>query len=271
MHTNLENRRALNSAHAAANGGRVLDEWPELLKVVVESGQHLLVIGSCAERRKIAEEVRNLLEEILRVCHRLQRPAVMHMVAHVHMEMGKIWMDDSETFPDAEDRAKEALPWFAKSLTIAEELSKQSGEHSLVSPMMMVATTLSVLHQYDRALPMFRQAIALAERHLGVAHESLAQMLLNYGVACFEHEEYEAAQVALTRLWGILRVHGYLVANADKDSSAGSVRGAGTGTGDDSTPLEAKAAEPGVRKSILQERAEEYLGKINQLQLLHRP
>jgi tetratricopeptide (TPR) repeat protein len=194
----------------------------------------------------------------------------MHMVAHVHMEMGKIWMDDSETFPDAEDRAREALPWFAKSLTIAEELSKQSGEHSLVSPMMMVATTLSVLHQYDHALPMFRQAITVAERHLGVAHESLAQMLLNYGVACFEHEEYEAAQVALTRLWDILRVHGYLVANADNDSSAGSVRGAGTGTGtgDDSTPQEAKAT---LRKSILQERAEEYLGKISQLQLLHRP
>ena len=49
LQLNLQKRRKKNMEHLQATG-KVMDEWPEHLKCLAEAGQHLVHIGSTAER-----------------------------------------------------------------------------------------------------------------------------------------------------------------------------------------------------------------------------
>jgi len=189
---NMENRRKINNAHLKEHG-RVLEDWPELLKIVAEAGQNLVGITSTsnAERKRVAEEVQEIMEEMLNTCHPDQRRAVMHMVAHMHSEKALISLNEKDN--------EGALESFQTCLEINRDLAKLSGEHVLISPMTAVANMLSTLHRFDEAYPLYDDAIKKAEKYLGPEHESLSQHTLNLGIALVHGGRYEEAEPYLLR------------------------------------------------------------------------
>eukprot|EP00392_Amoebophrya_sp_AT5.2_P019053 g19756.t1 len=176
LYENLQNRRAINEKKIKETG-RMLDEWPEMMKSVCEAGQHMVGIGPSEEKKRVAGLVLDLLNELHNNCHHKQRPAVQHMIASLYMDMGLIDYYDN--------KIQEGLVNFEKSLQLNKKLAESSGEHILVSPMTIMANSYAQLKEYDKAFPFFEKAIKITERHLGKEHDSLSEILLNFAIARF--------------------------------------------------------------------------------------
>ena len=176
LYENFQNRREINQMHVAKTG-RLLEEWPELMKSVCEAGQHMVSLGPSEEKKKVGAIVMGLLQELLKNCHHLQRAAVNHMIASMYMDIGLIDYYDN--------KLQDALVNFEKSLNLNKKLAEASGEHILVSPMTIMAISYAQLEDYPKAFAFYEQTIRITERHLGKEHDSLAEMLLNYGTAKF--------------------------------------------------------------------------------------
>ena len=147
LYRNLNNKRAENERYEAVHG-KPLPDWPELLKKVAVSGQHLLSLGSDEERMTVASVVMTLLDELVQICHSAQKPAVLLMVAHIHSQVGLIHID-ARRVPAAHER-------FLLSYDISLALAAKSGEHVLEDSMSMLANTYAMQGQYDRALPLYQ-------------------------------------------------------------------------------------------------------------------
>jgi len=214
LHDNVVNRRKLLTERAAINVNAIqvqdqdpsfdiektTRDWPEQLKIVAEAGQQLLEYGSTRQRRKVAAEVYALLEEMLTLCHPQQRSAVLMMVAHMEREIALIYLADND--------AMEALKHFEQGLSLSRNLAMQSGDHILVSPLSMMANTLAMLGRFEEAFPLFNEALHLAEVHLGSNHESIAQLLVNLGIALVQTRRCNEAQPILERTLFILDING---------------------------------------------------------------
>jgi len=187
LQDNLMGRRKSAVSRTIDNGSsskqatsQVDSDWPELLKVAAEAGQQLISINEIptAQRVTIAADVSTILEEILQVCHPAQRPAVQHMVAHMHAERGLLYLQQSQ--------GVESLMHFHKSLTLYRQLSVKTGTHILVQPLAALANILCTLKYFSRAFPLYEEAILIAESNLGLRHYSLVNHYLNFGIGRVE-------------------------------------------------------------------------------------
>ena len=186
---NLEARRAENTAHQQRTG-KIMEEWPEHLKCLAEAGQHLLHFGPMGDRLRVAREVSVTLEEMLRVSHKEQHRAVFLMVAHMDFEEGLIHMHVGDN-----DGAVQA---FQRGLSRHRELAATLGDHILISPLSSMASALCTVRRFDEALPMYEEAIRIAEVHVGRNHGSLGQHLLNFGISRVQAGNYGRAESLLT-------------------------------------------------------------------------
>ncbi len=188
---NIVSRRDTHSQSERSH--RVDSDWPELLKIVAEAGQQLVSLSSMpfAERQEISERVMLLLEEILRVCHKQQQPAVLHMVAHMHSETGMLQYQQG--------LGHESLEHFHLSLQIYRDLSVHTGKHILVQPLTNLANALSTQKYFPQAFPLFEEAIQEAENVLGLRHESIANHYVNFGISKLQWGAYAEASVLLRK------------------------------------------------------------------------
>lgn len=198
---NIKYRRRVNDDYIKVHR-RVMDEWPELLKIVAEAGQQLLSLGTMEDRKRVGKEVMALLEEIMGCCHRDQRRAVMLMVSHMHSEIGLIHLQEKSNV--------EALEEFQRGLIINREIAGELGDHILVTPLMAVANAYSAVFRYSEAFPLYQEAISITEMTLGNVHESLGQHLLNFGIALVHSGNYANALEMLNRAMDICRRNGIL-------------------------------------------------------------
>ena len=60
---NLEQKRKDNAIHKEKTG-RILQDWPELLKNVAEAGQNIIQLGDVRTRRSVAGAVMKLLNDV---------------------------------------------------------------------------------------------------------------------------------------------------------------------------------------------------------------
>lgn len=199
LQLNLQQRRPRNIEHMEATG-KVLDEWPEHLKCLAEAGQHLVHIGSTAERHQISMEVSSVLEEILQVCHKEQRRAVLLMVAHMDFEVGVIHMSAGTH--------EAGVHSFERGVLRHRTLAVDLGEHILVTPLAALATALCAVQRFEEASPLYYEAITIAERVFGSNHSSLAQHLLNFGISRVQYGRYVQAQDLLEKSLAIMRSNG---------------------------------------------------------------
>jgi len=196
---NLNNRRPLNDKNKIEQG-RVLTEWPELLKIVTEAGQNIVQVGDLAERKRLAKEVLEIMNEMINSCHPDQQRAVLHMFAAFQVEIGLIYL--------AEDDLERALDAFQLGLQYSRELAMLSGDHILISPLTMVANILCELKRFSEAYGLYAEAIRLAEKTLGPQHESIAQHLLNSGIAFVQSGRFESAEPLLVRAIHLCQING---------------------------------------------------------------
>lgn len=194
--TNIKRRRVLNQLQRERTG-TIMTDWPELLKVAAEAGQHVVTVGTPKARKKVANEVMKLLEEMLATCHEDQRPAVMLMVAHMHSQLAMIALANKDT--------PAAIKSFAQALNITEQLTLQSGDHILVTPLTQLANARAMAGQFAEASALYRRAITIAQDHLGHEHYSLAQHLVNFGIAKVQSLEKGEGRELLNRAAHILR------------------------------------------------------------------
>lgn len=174
LYTNMNNRRKQNEESRVATG-RVMDDWPELIKSVCEAGQHMTGIGTSEERKRIGHITMGLLEELVNTCHHEQRPAVMHMITSLRLDIGLIDYFDQ--------KYEDALEHFKKSFKIYKKLAQTSGEHIMVNILHIMANTYSSLKNYPEAFTYYNNAVKFTEKHVGLYHDSLCDILLNMGVA----------------------------------------------------------------------------------------
>ena len=201
LQTNLGHRRERNVEHVKTTG-RVMEEWPEHLKCLAEAGQHLVRVGTVEERHRVSEEVLAVLEEMLSVCHREQRRAVLLMVAHMDFEIGVIFMSSGNY--------ESGVNSFQRGVTRHRDLATDLGEHILVSPLAALASALCTVQRFDEASPLYLEAISIADRVLGSSHGSLAQHLLNFGISGVQSGKYDQARGHLERALGIMQTNGVL-------------------------------------------------------------
>lgn len=197
---NLNNRRILNKQHIEKNKN-VMPDWPELMKCVCEAGQHMTARGTSEQKKEVGQTVMNLLHELLNYCHHLQRPAVMHMIAALYLDIGVIDYYDG--------KLKDGLPNLEKSLKLSQKLAESSGNHILVSPLSILANTYAQLENYQKAFEYYQQAIDITERHLGKVHESLGEILLNYATAKFFSGKLQEAKQIVGRCLEVYSKNGY--------------------------------------------------------------
>ncbi len=206
---NIDARREINKVNEAntiqidgtgvnTKRSKVSEDWPELLKVAAEAGQQLIGIHKLpfGDRKNIADTVMNLLEEILQVCHEQQRPAVLHMVAHIHAETGLLVLHEQQ---QQQLQGHESLHHFHKSLQIYRDLSINTGRHILVQPLTSLANALCTQKYFIQAFPVYEEAIRIAETVLGSKHESLAGHYLNFGISKVQAGHYIEAAVLLRK------------------------------------------------------------------------
>lgn len=199
-------------------------DWPELLKVVATAGQHILNADSNAEdiisiddKRRAADEILLLLEEMLQIAHPGQRDAVMLMVADVHQQLSIILLLESEHLdPDDDDESSSssdrhhqqqqhqqllfaALQHAQTSLQITLPIAERSGQHLLMAPLSIAATCLSGNRQYSEAAALFEQALQLIEATLGPSHDATAPVLVNFGISLYESGDCGKSLEVLSR------------------------------------------------------------------------
>lgn len=183
-------------------------DWPELLKVVATAGQHILnadsgvkdIIG-IDDKRRAADEILLLLEEMLQIAHPGQGDAVMLMVADVHQQLSIILLlesDHLDSTPDDDEKSSsssdhhqqqllfEALQHAQTSLLITLPIAERSGQHLLMAPLSIAATCLSATPQHSQAVGLFEQVLQLIEATLGPSHETTAPVLVNFGISLYE-------------------------------------------------------------------------------------
>ena len=86
------------------------------------------------------------------------------------------------------------------------KLAENSGEHILVQPMSILANTLAFMKQYQEAFGLWEECIRITERHVGRSHESLVEILLNYGIGTYvSGGRIERAKELIDRSVGILQ------------------------------------------------------------------
>lgn len=197
---NLNNRRRLNKEHIEQKGN-VMPDWPESMKCVCEAGQHMVGRGTSEEKKAVGKIVMDLLHELVNFCHHLQRPAVMHMIAALYMDIGLIDYYDQK-IPDA-------LVNLEKSYQLNSKLAESSGNHILVSPMSILANSYAQLEDYEKAFYYFQRSVDITEQHLGVDHESLSEILLNYGTAKYLSGSVREARKLIGRCIEIYSKNGY--------------------------------------------------------------
>lgn len=197
---NLNNRRILNKQHIEKYKN-VMPDWPELMKCVCEAGQHMTARGTSEQKKAVGGTVMNLLHELLNYCHHLQRPAVMHMIAALYLDIGVIDYYDNNL--------KDALPNLEKSLKLSQKLAENSGNHILVSPLSILANTYAQLTEYEKAFAYYQQAIDITERHLGKDHESLGEILLNFATSKFLSGNIKESKRIIGRCLEVYSKNGY--------------------------------------------------------------
>ena len=143
---NLTNKRRENELYRQSHG-KIHPDWPEHMKKVATAGQHVLGFGSEPSRRHAASIVMSLLEELNRICHPSQKPAILLMVSYLHTQIGVIDINAGKVM--------EAHKHFQTAFDISKVLSKQSGEHILEEPMSLLANTYSMLGQFHNAFPLY--------------------------------------------------------------------------------------------------------------------
>jgi tetratricopeptide (TPR) repeat protein len=200
LYENLNHRRKLNKEHLETNGTMLFD-WPESMKCVCQAGEQIVGRGTSDEKKAVGKLVMDLLDELVNLCHPLQRPAVMHKIAAMYMYIGLIDYYDL--------KVTDALVNLEKSLQMNSELAESSGNHILVRPMTFIANSYSQLQEYEKAFPFYQQSIDITERHLGVDHESLGEILLNYAAAKLISGSHGEGKILLGRCFEIYTKHDY--------------------------------------------------------------
>lgn len=168
-------------------------DWPEHVKTVATAGQHLLSTGTAQYRQQLAEELMKLMDEMLSTSNTQQHDAIYHMIAHMYLQKGLI-----DLHSDIYDIGS-AYANFRQALEISEELAKKSGDHILVQPLTMCANALSQLERHNEAFPLYLKAIRVSEQHLGLTHESIATLLVNYGISLVQTSQFNKAVDILER------------------------------------------------------------------------
>lgn len=171
--TNMEARRPKNEQSKRLTG-RSMSDWPELLKLVAESGQHLLSLGSIGERRNVSSSLISILDEIYDAVHINQKNTVLLMRASIYRDIALIELSDGNL--------ELALENFEYDLTLSTQLAKLQGEHILMNPYSMTANTLAMMGRFEEAIKRFDKTIELSINHFGDKHESLSQHFLNKGI-----------------------------------------------------------------------------------------
>ena len=204
---------------SAAAAASIRRDWPELLKVVATAGQHILNADSSVEdiigiddKRRAADEILLLLEEMLQIAHPGQRDAVMLMVADVHQQLSIILLLESEHLdPDDDDESSSssdhhqqqllvaALQHAQTSLQITLPIAQRSGQHLLMAPLSIAATCLSGNRQYSEAAALFERALQLIEATLGPSHDATAPVLVNFGISLYESGDCGKSLEVLSR------------------------------------------------------------------------
>ena len=176
LSTNMEARRPKNEESKRLIG-RSMSDWPEFLKLVAESGQHLLSVGSISERRNVSSSLLSILDEIYDAVHINQKNTVLLMRASIYRDIALIELSDGNL--------DLALENFEYDLTLSTQLAKLQGEHILMTPYSMTANTLAMMGRYEEAIKRFDKTIELSISHFGDKHESLSQHLLNKGITLY--------------------------------------------------------------------------------------
>lgn len=212
LHRNVASWRVELQQHdSVMSAASIRRDWPELLKVVATAGQHILnadsgvkdIIG-IDDKRRAADEILLLLEEMLQIVHPGQGDAVMLMVADVHQQLSIILLlesdhldpthdDDEESSPSSDHHHHhqqqllfEALQHAQTSLLITLPIAERSGQHLLMAPLSIAATCLSATQQHSEAVGLFEQALQLIEETLGPSHETTAPVLVNFGISLYK-------------------------------------------------------------------------------------
>jgi tetratricopeptide (TPR) repeat protein len=137
-------------------------DWPEQMKVVVESGLQANPTGDFDTRETRAERVDALLTRIMSKVAPAQRAAVQHMQAEAASQRGVLEADRG--------RIAQALTHFLRQLRIVDTLAQEAGEHLLVAPLTQCAVALSMLGRFEEAAQHFARALRIAEAQLGPYH-----------------------------------------------------------------------------------------------------
>lgn len=196
---NLDNRRRKNEEHIRSTG-RMMEDWPELMKSCCEAGQHMTGRGTPAQKKAAGNKTMSILMELVDIVAYLQRPAVQLMIAALHLDLGLI--------DYYEGNLKESLINFKKCLAINKKLAEKSGDHILVQPMEIMANTFSRLGEYKKAFILYEKCIKLVASHLGEKHESLAEHYLNYATAKAESGNAVEAKRIVSHALRIFNVNG---------------------------------------------------------------
>ena len=198
---NIKVMRSLNDLYLK-NNGRVLEDWPELLKNAVEAGSNVMHSNeiSIQYRHEIAQSMEVLFDEMLHICHKEQRPAVLTMKAHFIIEVGHLYR--------LQELYNDALKYYEDGLNLSKQLIPIMGEHIIVESLSFVATMLATLKREKEALPLFDSVISIATKSLGTLHYSVAQHMVNAGIAKIQLGMNHEAQLQLEKAIDILKIHG---------------------------------------------------------------
>ncbi len=184
-------------------------DYPELVKGVAIAGQQLLlletdsptmsdskqVIPLSLDKVKVAQEVGELLQEMLNTANEKQHDAIYHMIAHhkiqqCMMAMGNVGETveiDVDKMNDVHTSVSNALIYCEDSLKVFQRLVPISGSHILVNPLMLTANLLSSLRRFREAYDHYEAALQIIKSsNYGSVHDPLSlviPLLLNYGTA----------------------------------------------------------------------------------------
>ena len=82
------------------------------------------------------------------------------------------------------------------------------GDHVIVESLSFVATMLATLKREEEALPLFDSVIYIVSKTLGTLHYSVAQHMVNAGIAKIQVGMNDEAQLQLQKAIDILKING---------------------------------------------------------------
>lgn len=229
--------RALEVRRPVSNGEPltfedIRQDWPELLKITSIAGQHLLsitdkVILSLQERRHVAGEILLMMQEMMGESHPSQHNSILLMVADIHQQIGVMDLQESQDVSNsasadvgasdgtgaesASSLARElvvsALQHFELGLDVNRQIAEKTGEHILVSPLVLTANALASLERFVEAFGRYRQAVALNERHLGTHHASSIPLLVDFAISLVHAGECTEAASVIDRALSLIEAN----------------------------------------------------------------